>query len=147
MHCNTGNVSFLEAKEKPQDSVAKPEPLAIEREFFIDIPVTPTQYIGTLIGKNGTHLKKLCEAHGISSIHLGERTTSRKRIQNSLLYNTPVRVTYTVPVTHGKHDVFEKALHKRVTIIKKKRESHFEAVRILNLSSITYLLIIRLENS
>lgn len=131
MYFNTGNVSFLEAKVKPQDSAAiRPEPLTIEKEFFIDIPVTPTQYIGTLIGTNGTHLKKLCETHGISSIHLGERTTSRKQIQNSFLYNTPVRVTYTVPVTHGKHGVFEKALHERVGIIKKKRESHFEAVRI-----------------
>ncbi|XP_019851287.1 PREDICTED: uncharacterized protein LOC109581533 [Amphimedon queenslandica] len=128
-HIRKGNVSFLEPKVKPQDSVAKPEPLTIEKEFFIDIPVAPTQYIGTLIGTNGTHLKKLCETHGISSIHLGEHTKSRKRIQNSFLYNTPVRVTYTVPLTHGKHGVFERALHERVSIIKKKRENHFEATQ------------------
>ena len=71
--------------------------------------------------------------HEVTSIHLGEvqqQGTRRKRthIRNSFIYNTPVKVTYTIPVTHEKWSLFETEMHKRVDSVKKKREAHYQVV-------------------
>ena len=126
-----GNVSFLE-EPKPQSSQdtqdtlysESHEPTTIEKVFFLDIPVMSTQYIGILIGHNGTHLKKICEAYEVTSIHLGEvqqQGTCRKRthIRNSFIYDAPVKVTCTIPVTHEKWSLFETEMHKRVDSVKR----------------------------
>ena len=118
-----GNVSFLE-EPKPQSSQDAQDTLSTEPHVpsyyhwksFLDIPVISTQCIGTLIGHNGTHLKKICETYEVTSIYLGgvqQQETCRKRRQiwNSFIYNTPVKVTYTITVTDEKWSLFETEMH------------------------------------
>lgn len=99
--------------------------------FSLDIPVTPTQYIGTLIGTNGVHLKELCKSYDILDIHLGEETNKaghRRGLHTSFIYNSPVKVTYQFDPTSRKGPLFEDALQRRVAVVKEKRERHFRMV-------------------
>ena len=80
--------------------------------------------------------------HEVTSIHLGEvqqQGTRRKRthIRNSFIYNTPVKVTYTIPVTHEKWSLFETEMHKRVDSVKR---SIIKWYSFLCFIVITYLL-------
>ena len=137
----TGNTGILEpnyeAVKSPDPQVSilpDPVPDLETKVFYLDIPTTPTQYIGTLIGKNGVHLKALCEKYNITSIHLGEERkkggtrTGRRRIRPVFIYSNPVKVTYQFESGKERVSLFEAALHEKVQEIKKKREQHFQNV-------------------
>lgn len=115
------SIEPVTALEEPTEHSIPP----VEKVFFLDIPVTPTQYIGTLIGSNGVHLKKLCETYGITKVHLGEQTTTKdrkgrmQRPLTSFVYNSPVKVTYQVDEGGSQ---FETAMRERAALIKESRE-------------------------
>ena len=91
--------------------------------------MTPTHYIGTLIGRNGVHLKKLCEEYNIDSVHLGEEIKHQRRHRVAhFIYTSPVKVTYKYKSVNEKGHLFESALIKRAALVKENREKHFEMV-------------------
>ena len=112
----------------------KEEPASIEYlqvEFYLDIPVTPVTYIGTLIGSGGCHLKALCSEHGVHSVHVGDVALNIKgqlKRPKTHIRSSPVKVLFTYE--KGKENVleFKRALTERAQLVCKKRQKHFETV-------------------
>lgn len=131
-----GNTSFLEPQVLPKVETinsSKETEVLMSKVFYLDLPVTPTRYIGTLIGRNGIHLKKLCEDYDIVNVHLGEENArqgrSRKLVQTSFIYTSPIKVMYQYHLTNERGHLFEIAFTKRASSVKVKQEKHYQMVR------------------
>ena len=131
------NYEAIESPDPQGSILPEPEPDLETKVFYLDIPTITTQHIGTLIGKNGVHLKALCEKYNIISIHLGEERekggtqTGRRRNRPVFIYSNPVKVTYQFEPGKERVSLFEAALHEKAEEIKKKREQHFQNVNYI----------------
>ena len=96
----------------------------VKEEFLLDFPAP---YLGPLLGRQGVHLKNLCQKHGITNIYLGKKDDRGKR---PYIYMSPFPVSYEYVAGDDKVGGFRKALNNWASLVKEKRDKHALAVSV-----------------